>query len=52
MLSPLVDTWKLLSFESQSAAGEIAYPFGEHAHGLLMYDSHGRMSTTRRSEQV
>ena len=44
MQSPLVDTWKLLSFESQSAAGDTAYPFGEHPHGLLMYDSHGRMS--------
>jgi hypothetical protein len=42
--SPLVGTWKLLSFESQSADGEISHPFGEHAHGLLMYDSHGRMS--------
>jgi hypothetical protein len=42
--NPLVGTWKLLSFESQSAAGEISHPFGEQAHGLLMYDSHGRMS--------
>jgi lipocalin-like protein len=42
--NPLVGTWKLLSFESQSAAGDISRPFGEHAHGLLMYDSHARMS--------
>lgn len=41
---PLVGTWKLLSFESQSAAGDIAHPFGKHAHGRLMYDSHGHMS--------
>jgi hypothetical protein len=42
--NPLAGTWKLFSFESQSATGEISHPFGEHAHGLLMYDSHGRMS--------
>lgn len=42
--NPLVGTWKLLSFESQGAAGDISHPFGEHAYGLLMYDSHGQMS--------
>jgi lipocalin-like protein len=44
MQNSLVGTWKLQAFESQSAAGEISEPFGGEAHGLLMYDSHGRMS--------
>jgi hypothetical protein len=41
--NPLIGTWKLVSFESQRATGEISHPFGEDADGLLMYDSHGRM---------
>jgi hypothetical protein len=42
--NPIVGTWKLLSFESQSGAGRISHPFGEDASGQLMYDVHGRMS--------
>src|SRR5215467_13267468 len=42
--NPLVGTWKLLSFECQGAAGNISYPFGEQAYGLLMYDSRDQMS--------
>jgi hypothetical protein len=42
--NPLIGTWKLRSFESQSTTSAVSHPFGEHAHGLLMYDSHGRMS--------
>jgi hypothetical protein len=41
---PLVGSWKLLSLESQSGQGDVWHPFGDDAHGLLMYDWHGRMS--------
>ena len=42
--NPLVGTWKLLSFESHGAAGDISHPFGADAYGLLMYDPRGQMS--------
>lgn len=40
----LAGTWKLLSFESQSAGGDVSHPFGADAQGQLMYDAPGRMS--------
>ncbi len=42
--SPLIGTWNLLSFESQSDTGDVSHPFGDDARGQLMYDSLGRMS--------
>lgn len=40
----LVGTWKLLSFKSQTSGGQVVYPFGEDAIGLLTYDVAGHMS--------
>ncbi len=37
--NPLIGTWQLVSLESQSSAGGISYPLGEHPYGLLLYSS-------------
>jgi Lipocalin-like domain len=39
-----IGAWRLVTFEEESADGEIVYPYGENAAGLLTYDSSGRMS--------
>jgi hypothetical protein len=37
-------TWKLISSEFRSSNGQVTYPFGQNAIGLLMYDAAGYMS--------
>lgn len=39
-----VGNWRLVSFESRTAEGEVTFPFGEDATGCLMYTAAGRMS--------
>lgn len=36
----LVGTWRLVSAEDHLPGGKIAYPFGEHAVGTIIYDPH------------
>lgn len=42
--SPLVGTWKLISFAIHTEKDTVVYPFGEDAEGQLMYDAVGRIS--------
>jgi hypothetical protein len=39
-----VGSWKLISYESFSLAGEVSYPLGKDAIGRINYDAAGRMS--------
>lgn len=39
-----VGSWKLKSSEFQSSNGEVQYPLGKDAIGILMYDATGSMS--------
>jgi hypothetical protein len=39
-----IGAWRLVTFEEESTDGEVVYPYGENAAGLLTYDSSGRMS--------
>jgi len=39
-----VGSWKLISFERTSRAGEVSYPLGRDAVGRITYDAAGRMS--------
>ncbi len=41
---PLVGTWRLVSFESRTASGEIHRPLGSAPVGQLVYDASGHMS--------
>jgi Lipocalin-like domain len=43
-LPNLVGTWRLVSYEARTAAGEIRYPLGERVVGQLFYDVKGNMS--------
>jgi hypothetical protein len=43
-MNRFVGTWKLVSVEDRSAAGEVEYPYGEDPVGVLVYDSTGRMA--------
>jgi len=40
----LVGTWKLVSWEAQTAEGNTVHPFGENAAGWIMYDGEGNVS--------
>lgn len=40
----LIGSWKLDSFELQSAAGEISHPYGRELTGYLFYNEDGYMS--------
>jgi len=44
MNSLITGTWKLKSFEVQKENGEILYPFGEDAIGLVVYSISGHFS--------
>lgn len=46
--NPLVGTWRLVSWESRDADGEVRYPFGRAASGYLIYTADGYMSATLR----
>jgi hypothetical protein len=39
----LVGAWKLVSFEARSSNGEVSYPYGRNAFGMLMYDAGGNV---------
>ncbi|MBD2692112.1 lipocalin-like domain-containing protein [Anabaena catenula] len=41
-----VGTWKLVSWEIRDENGNVAYPFGKDAYGLLMYTEDGYMSSS------
>jgi Lipocalin-like domain len=40
----LIGTWRLVSYEARTSAGEIRYPLGQHVVGQLFYDTRGNMS--------
>ncbi len=40
----IVGAWRLVSFEVRIDDGEIAFPFGEDAQGVLIYTAGGRFS--------
>src|SRR5438105_3788302 len=42
--NPLIGTWRLLSFESRTADGEVTYPYGPDAVGYIMYNENGTMA--------
>src|SRR6185295_13300474 len=39
-----VGTWKLILMQLESPEGEISYPMGHDASGLLMYDDNGNIA--------
>ncbi|HXU09206.1 MAG TPA: lipocalin-like domain-containing protein [Blastocatellia bacterium] len=43
-MNRFLGAWRLVSFEEETSDGEIVYPYGESAVGLLIYESSGRMS--------
>jgi hypothetical protein len=50
----LIGAWKLVSIEDRLPGGEVSYPYGKEAVGLLVYDASGRMSVQimRRDRQA
>ena len=44
LLSDLVGTWRLLSFEARVSGGGSSQPFGSDPIGVLVYDSAGNFS--------
>lgn len=40
----LVGAWRLKAFQIESSTGEVSYPFGEDAQGILLYSRCGLMS--------
>ena len=44
VISKLVGTWKLVSYEVQRPNGEVLYPYGQKAAGRLIYDATGHMA--------
>lgn len=40
----IIGIWKLVSAEFRSSDGEVSYPLGRDAVGMLMYDTNGNMS--------
>jgi hypothetical protein len=40
----LIGTWHLVSFEFRHADGEVTYPIGKNAVGLLIYTAEGYMA--------
>jgi hypothetical protein len=43
-MNEFAGAWELLSFTEHQPDGEILYPYGQDAIGLLIYDSSGHMS--------
>lgn len=41
---PLIGTWRLVSYELESATGAISYPYGQDPSGYLIYAADGYMS--------
>jgi hypothetical protein len=46
MAGGFVGSWRLASFETRSSGGEVSYPFGPDAGGVLTYTPEGRVSAT------
>lgn len=46
----VLGTWKLVSFELRNEVGEINYPYGQDAIGILIYTADGYMSVTIMSK--
>ena len=42
----LVGAWQLLSWENRAADGQVSYPMGTDALGVLLYTASGRFSVT------
>ena len=40
----ILGAWKLISFEIRRENGEVVYPFGKNAKGIIIYTDSGRMS--------
>ena len=47
--NPFVGAWRLQSFEIQSSTGEVSYPLGRDAVGLLLYADQGHMAVALMS---
>jgi hypothetical protein len=43
-MESFIGAWRLVAFEEEKPDGEVVYPYGKDAVGLLIYDSSGRMS--------
>lgn len=41
---PLIGTWRMVSYELESATGAISYPYGRDPTGYLIYAADGYMS--------
>jgi hypothetical protein len=41
-----VGAWRLLSFETSTSSGEVSYPLGRDAVGLLLYGQEGCMAVS------
>lgn len=41
---PIIGVWSLVSFELRQEAGDVIYPFGQDAHGTILYTNSGRFS--------
>src|SRR5215471_4387954 len=41
-----VGAWRLLSFEARTSSGEVSYPLGRDAAGLLLYGHEGYMAVS------
>ena len=39
-----IGTWKLVSIEHRRSDGQLTYPYGRNAVGIVMYDANGHMS--------
>ena len=44
--APVVGTWRLVSSEGRSSAGDVSRPYGDGPVGLLLYGADGYMSAT------
>ena len=42
--SLIIGAWRLITFEFRKADGNVIYPFGEKAHGSIIYTESGRYS--------
>ncbi len=47
--NPLIGTWRLVSYEARTGAGEVSYPLGEKPLGFILYSEDGYMSVTMMS---
>ena len=43
-IQEFIGTWILESFEFRASSGEVSYPLGKDAKGIIMYDAKGNIS--------